>query len=145
MSIKPKYADKILSGEKTIEIRKQKPLHITTSDKILFYVTEPVKAILFYSNVKQIIETSPNELWNNYQNQLGITKKDFNSYFKNKSIACGIELEQIRIIKPFQLKEIKLWFQTINKLYDLDRQFYPPQNFCYASNSLYYEILLRYK
>jgi predicted transcriptional regulator len=140
LSIKPEFAERIMSGEKTIELRKRKPRYINTRDRILFYVAAPVKAILFYSYVKQIIETLPNDMWEIYQNRLGITKNDFDIYFKNKTTACGIELGRITKIKPFYLEELKLW-----SYHSIGINFYAPQDFRYISSDIYYEILLRYR
>ena len=41
ISVKPEFAEKILRGEKTIELRKSAPKKVDIEDYILIYVTSP--------------------------------------------------------------------------------------------------------
>ena len=56
LSIKPKYAKKIYTGEKTVELRKTKP-DIGYGDTIFGYETSPVKAITGFFIVDYILQT----------------------------------------------------------------------------------------
>ena len=49
----------------------------------------PVKKIVGYFEVDEIIHKSPEELWNSYSEVSGISKKDFFEYFKDREIAVG--------------------------------------------------------
>ena len=55
LSIKPKYADKIFNGTKTVELRRICP-KVTEGDLILVYVSSPVKALVGEFEVKKIVE-----------------------------------------------------------------------------------------
>lgn len=52
LSIKPKWAEKIYSGEKTIEFRKSIPKNFNTSEDVVFiYETAPVKMVTGYIKI----------------------------------------------------------------------------------------------
>lgn len=53
LSIKPKWAEKIYNGEKTIEFRKSIPKNFDTSNDVVFiYETAPVKMVTGYIRIK---------------------------------------------------------------------------------------------
>ena len=54
ISVKPKYAEKILRGEKTIELRKCAPKKVGKDDYILIYVTAPVKELWGIYKIEKI-------------------------------------------------------------------------------------------
>ena len=56
ISIKPEWVAKILNGEKTIEIRRTKPMKIIYLAKYLYIVVR-VKKIIIYANYIKIINT----------------------------------------------------------------------------------------
>ncbi len=95
VSIKPEYANKIFSGEKTIELRKCVP-NVQSGDTILIYVTAPVKAFKGIGKVKNIVEGTPTVIWNNYNKTSGINKQAFFDYYSNTNKAVGILLSEIQ-------------------------------------------------
>ena len=54
ISIKPKYAEQIFNGEKTVELRRVKT-RLTTGDLVLVYVTSPKQALIGYFKVEKVI------------------------------------------------------------------------------------------
>lgn len=128
MSIKPKYAKKIISGEKTIELRKNhNRLHI--GDTIVFYESSPTKKITFYCTIKNIIYMSPSELWNNYSSSFGIDFGSYNDYFNDSKLACGIELSDVIVLSKPQ--PIKIISENIKA----------PQSYRYISNEQFLKII----
>ena len=72
LSIKPKYVEHILSGDKRYEYRKQRCKRAV--DKILIYSTHPVKKIVAEVSVSSIVENSPREVWELTKEFSGIAK-----------------------------------------------------------------------
>jgi len=95
LSIKPKYADKIISGEKKYELRKKPFKHPV--DTILVYVTMPVKRVIFKFEVGQILYDTPCNLWKAVGTLCGIERDDFFNYFKNVNYGVAIEIKQVEI------------------------------------------------
>lgn len=113
ISIKPKYVEKIISGEKTIELRKtifKKPV-----EKIWVYTTVPIKKIQGYFIIDKIIEDTPLNIWKDNEAVLGIDIKSYFDYFDGKEKAYGIK------IKKWVAEEREMIFN-------------PPQSFMYINS-----------
>ena len=93
LSLLPIYAEAILKGTKTTEFRKK----IFSGDiqKIYIYSSAPTKMILGYFTIKKIVETSPQELWTNFNSVGGIEKKAFFEYFNETEIGYGIVINEV--------------------------------------------------
>lgn len=74
ISVKPIYAQKILSREKSIELRKLKP-KVSPGDYIIIYASEPQKAVVGFGLIKRVIVTTPQEMWNSHSKILVLIKK----------------------------------------------------------------------
>jgi predicted transcriptional regulator len=124
ISIKPEYANKIISKEKTCELRKHRP-NVKSGDYVIIYATVPVKAVIGFGKIKAIIETTPTNMWNENSDKLGIKKDAFDKYYKDTNRAIGIELSSIcKFEFGFLLTKIK----------ELYPSFSPPQTYRYISN-----------
>jgi len=95
LSIKPEYADKILSGEKRFEFRKSifKKEGIRT---VIIYATMPVGKVIGEFNIKNILSDKPEFIWDRTRDLSGITKSFFDSYFYERSRAYAIEVESVK-------------------------------------------------
>lgn len=117
LSIKPEYVEKIFSGEKKYEFRRNifKRKNI---ESIIIYSTYPVKRIIGEFEIEKIIQDLPENLWNLSPENTGISKKDFFKYFKNKEKGYAIKIG--RLIKYEKMKTLSDF--SIN---------YAPQSFIY--------------
>lgn len=120
MSIKPKYAQAIIRGEKTIELRRHIP-PIGPQDIIVFYESSPIQRVTFYCRVLEILSMPPQELWDKYSCLFGITKEDYDVYFGNRPTAYGIRLQEVHI------------FSSQMKISDISQELSAPQSFRYIS------------
>ena len=113
LSIKPQYAQAILDGTKTVEFRKTR---IRPSVKIAeIYMSRTIKKIVGSAEVPEIIEDTPENLWERFQEVGGIPKEEFFKYFENKDKGFALLLKKV---------------QTFSE----DKQIKPkhvPQSFCY--------------
>ena len=75
LSIKPIYANKILSGDKKVEFRKKK--FKKTVDRVYIYSTSPQKAMVGYFTIKNIVEDTPANLWEKFKDIGGIDEDSF--------------------------------------------------------------------
>ena len=125
ISIKPEFVEKILSGEKTIELRKSKP-DAATGDLIILYSTAPVKAIVGFCVIDNIIVGKPGVFWDKHHADCGIDKMRFFEYYENYNKVIGIKLKEIyRLPKKINL-------QTVRSNWP---RFSPPQTYKYLSKS----------
>lgn len=121
MSIKPRYADKIYSGEKLFEYRKRAPKRVDLP--ILLYKTAPVKKVTGIITDWSAIQASPEAIWTYSKTRSGLTSDRFFKYYEGCDQAVAI---RIYSVAPFD-KGIDL--QTLNA--GLKR---PPQSFCYLQS-----------
>ena len=130
LSIKPQYVQKILDGQKNIELRKTKP-KLEKGDFILVYESSPTKCLRGWFEVQSISCKDPQKLWHNVQDNVGITKEEFDEYYKTSKLAVAIAMKSVY--------STKLSLQKIRETWD---DFNPPQNFYYLKKD---EIILAEK
>ena len=124
MSIKPEFVNRILTGEKQYEFRKS--IFKENVERIYIYSSYPVKKIVGYFEVDEIMHKSPEELWNSYSEVSGISKKDFFEYFKDREKGYAIKINNLKVFDEFiEMKD-----------------YTGPQSFCYIENSDYLMKLL---
>jgi len=95
LSIKPEFGDKILSGEKEYEFRKtcfKQPSRIQT---VLLYSTAPVQQIIGQFSISEIIEDTPEILWQRFGNRSGTSKEHFLDYFSDHSTGYAFEIGEV--------------------------------------------------
>lgn len=95
LSINPEYVEKIFSGEKKYEFRRNifKNKDVNT---VIIYSTSPVKRIVGEFTVKKIIKDLPSNLWELSPECTGISKEKFYKYFKNKKEGYAIEIGKVK-------------------------------------------------
>jgi predicted transcriptional regulator len=128
ISVKPEYARKILKGEKTIELRKCAPKKVGKDGYILIYVTAPIKELWGIYKIENIIKENPNTLWDNFGKQTGITKQEFNDYYKENKNAFGIQLQEVKNLFKHSIK--------LDSLKNLIPGFMPPQTYSYIDKRI---------
>lgn len=95
LSIKPKYAKVILEGKKQYEFRKSKPKE--GINRIIFYASSPQKQVVGEAAIDQILEGTPEEIWEIAKLAAGITKKFYFSYYAGKDKAVAYKLKDVMI------------------------------------------------
>lgn len=121
VSIKPKFVEKIFSGEKLVELRKQFPIDVPTNSLILIYSSSPVKSFIGYIYIKKVKKMSVRSIWKTYREVSCINREEFNDYYSGKNFGYVIELTSPKKLKkPIDLSLLRSNFN-----------FTPPQSFCY--------------
>lgn len=105
ISIKPQFVSKIISKEKKYEFRKNVPKKPV--EKIFIYSTVPDKEIVGYFECDKVIEDTPDNLWNNFSNDAGISKQNFFEYFLEKEKGFAMEISKLTLFKdPIDVDDI---------------------------------------
>lgn len=121
LSIKPKYADLILQGVKTVEFRRSwasEPV-----DLIAIYASAPVQRIVGIVKVSEVVEATKTRLWGYCcERGGGLLRRELREYFKGKSKGYAVLLTEVqRFEKP--LLPIAIF-----------QNFVPPQSFRYMTS-----------
>lgn len=122
LSIKPAYAQKILNGTKTVELRRTCP-KIEDGDDLLVYVSSPIKAITTIVTIGKIVSEQPSLLWPKVAKLAGISRMEFNEYYKGATIAFAFHINGLQCLKkPIRLEDIRKRWKGFN----------PPQSYRYV-------------
>ena len=123
LSVRPKYASKIISCEKSVELRRRFPEFAATGASAFIYSSSPVSAVVGITKIASVLKLPINEIWRKFSSKACIAKDDFEAYFSGLDKGFVILLEDVRE------------FRTALKASDLRQSigFRPPQSFQYAS------------
>lgn len=118
LSIKPKYVESILNGEKKFEFRKAS-FQSKDVEEVYVYSSSPVKKIVGKFLLKDTISGTPQEIWDKCSDLGGISKDEFFKYYQGKSEAYSLCISDLEIFKEAVCPYTKF------------KKFYPPQSFMY--------------
>ena len=125
ISIRPRHAEKIFAGVKTVELRRTRP-RLLQGDLVLIYVTSPIKALAGACEVVEVIEGTPEALWRIVQDRAGVSAEEFCDYYAGATTGFGIHLKNARRLpEPLQLEQLKTEWPS----------FHPPQSYRYLSSA----------
>ena len=106
-SIRPQYANAILNGDKTVELRRVKPA-ISQGADVLIYASSPEMMLVGGATVDELIVATPEELWHQVGLRTAVSYTTLQSYFEGAKIACGIVLNEIWSLRdPLSLSELR--------------------------------------
>lgn len=127
LSIKPKYADLIISGSKRVEFRRSWAAEEVSV--IVLYSSSPIQKIVGLVEVEDVVVASPSSLWRTCTEKGGgLTRKELRAYFSGKSKGVAVMLG--RVSSPIKNIEPS----------DVISNFVPPQSFRYLSTCEYLEL-----
>ncbi len=115
LSIKPKFVESIIRGNKKYEYRKA--IFKKNVDTVVIYKTTPFCKIIGEFEIDGILYDTPENIWQITQEFAGITQDYFDKYFYNRKIAYAIKIGNI---KQYELEPK-----------DIIKQFKAPQSFMY--------------
>ena len=115
LSIKPKFVESIIKGNKKYEYRKA--IFKKNVDTVVIYKTTPFCKIIGEFEIDGILYDTPENIWQITQEFAGITQDYFDKYFYNRKIAYAIKIGNI---KQYELEPK-----------DIIKQFKAPHTFMY--------------
>lgn len=122
LSIKPEYANKILSGEKKFEFRKVSFTNNSVKT-VVIYATKPVGKVVGEFKILDIYSDSPSKIWERTKKFAGIEKKYFDQYYQGRDLAVAIAVGEVhQYDRPMELSE-------------LGSSMSAPQSFCYIKGT----------
>ncbi|MGK6316308.1 ASCH domain-containing protein [Neorhizobium sp. DT-125] len=116
ISIRPAFTEAILSGKKTVELRRRIP-PVEVGARLWIYATRPVAAIVGIAIIDTIFRGTPQAVWETYSDRIAINRLEFDSYFEGTREAIGIRLSQIQSVQPIGIEQLRVWKEG----------FHPPQ------------------
>ena len=122
LSLKPRFAEAILAGAKTVELRRTVP-KIVVPTRALLYAATPVRALLGTCVVTDVVSAELDVLWQEHGPGTGLAYQEFRQYFAGVDAGAALTLAHPQ---PFS-RSIPL-----EDLRARPRGFRPPQSFAYV-------------
>ena len=94
MSIRPRFASAILSGEKRYEFRRR--IFIQPVKVVVVYATVPIRRVVAEFEVRAVISGAPGTLWRRTRRFAGIERKLFFKYFRGAKVGHAIEIGDVK-------------------------------------------------
>lgn len=118
LSIHPRFADAILSGDKRVEFRRRAPSTLT---HVIVYATAPVQQIVGWFRVGGVEAETPSILWERFGSVGGVAAAEFSSYYDDCELGTAIRVAQVtRLDRPLPIDAV-------------GRGAKPPQSFRYVA------------
>lgn len=127
LSLKPRFAEAIVAGTKTVELRRRPP-RIEVPTRALLYASSPRMALVGECTVSEIVELAPLTMWRNLGPHTGVSRQEFLHYFDGCHRAYALHIEDVvELQTPVSL----------NQLRDSIEGFEAPQSFRYLTSEQY--------
>lgn len=108
ISIRPAFIKAILDGTKTVELRRTRP-SLPAGSTVLLYSTSPVKAIVGWACLAEVVEGAPDTVLKAHKGAAAISDTDFESYFDGSPTAVALHLCHVETAEtPLPLNELRL-------------------------------------
>ncbi len=125
ISVRRKYVDKMLAGEKTIELRRR-ALRILPGTRVWIYSTAPICAVEVQATVVSIVTDAPEFFWRRHKDRLGLSRAEFDAYLHKAEAAWGLVLHCLCALpKSVPLSDLRKH----------SRSFQPPQFFSHLNEN----------
>ena len=120
LSIKPEYANAILSGEKRFEFRRtiHRSLYVGFA---LIYACRPTKKIVGGFQIARIHSLEPQALWQCTKEYAGVDRSFFESYFEGRKVGYALEVgDYWKYSPPLDLEKAVGFARPPQSFYYLD-------------------------
>jgi predicted transcriptional regulator len=94
-SVRPKFADRILSRKKTVELRRKFSSR-WMGCRLNLYASAPVMSLVGEARIAGIAVNTPEVIWEKFHQKLGCTRAEFEEYSAGAEELYAIQLEDIR-------------------------------------------------
>jgi predicted transcriptional regulator len=126
MSIRPEHAVDIMSGRKTVELRRRFPETVPVGSLMLVYASSPEQRLVGAVVIEGVKRMTPAGLWRLFQHRACVDRPLFEDYFSGAREGFGVLLGAcVRFEDPIPVSELKERFR-----------FFPPQSYRYIRGPL---------
>ncbi|WP_405062619.1 ASCH domain-containing protein [Kribbella sp. NBC_01505] len=124
LSLRPRFAQAILDGSKTVELRRR-PIKALPGTTVILYESSPTMGVVGTATLTDVVSLRPHTAWRRYRNTLGLTWAEFMEYLTGVEQAHLLRLDDVKeLAHPLSLGTLRA-----------SASFRPPQSFRYLSTS----------
>lgn len=126
LSIAPDYANKIVLGTKSVELRRRFSKR-WIGCRTAVYATSPEKRLVGEARIANVISGNPDQIWHAFAQELGCSRVEFDSYVGDSIEVFALVLDDVvRYVEPIPLRVLEHLIAA-----DID----PPQSYCSTAAS----------
>jgi predicted transcriptional regulator len=119
LSLRPRFADALLDGSKTAEIRRR-PVRIASGSVGLVYASSPARALIGAVVVGAVDVATPEQLWRRHGPATALERDEYDAYLAGRPIACALIISATtRFRERVELEELR----------ERERSFVAPQSY----------------
>jgi predicted transcriptional regulator len=124
MSLRPRFAQAILDGSKTVELRRNR-VCAAPGSLIIIYASAPTMSVVGIATLAGIDTDQPSRLWKRHRQHIGLTRREFNDYLAGTEVASCLSIVAPRTLPvPYALA----WLRDY-------ATFQPPQSYRYLAEN----------
>ena len=125
LAIRPRFANAILAGTKTVVLRRTPP-RIETPTTAYLYASSPTRAVIGICRITRIESMGVEQLWRKHRAATGVTRAEYVAYFEGNSDAHALLIEDATFLRvPVSLRSLRERWDG----------FHPPQSFRYLDTA----------
>lgn len=125
LSIRPRFAELLLNGHKSVELRRVRP-DVAPGTSVLLYASSPTMKLVGRAEVAEVKVARTAQIWKEHGSETGVSRSEYNDYFEGLTEAVAIRLVDIRRLdKPRPLQDLR----------DRLSGFQPPQSYRYLDRA----------
>jgi len=133
LSIRPAFAKLIVSGAKTVELRRRFP-DLPSGTALVLYATKPLAELLGIARLSATTSATLPVLWRKFGSASAVTKQTFDLYFGECTRGLAIEFgEFASFAPPINLTELRTIWPA----------FSPPQSYRYVPDEILKKLCTR--
>ena len=117
ISLKPRYAKLVVSGDKTVELR-NRIVRLKPGTLIWIYATRPMARIVGIAELELVVHAGPAEIWRRFGEDICLDRNGFDSYIGNRDRVSALMLRSAKELADFM---------TLDRIRQSVQAFQPPQ------------------
>lgn len=102
LSLRPPFAEAIIAGEKTVEVRRRPP-RLDTGSLLVLYAGAPMRAVIGTARLAALATGDAETLWEHFGSGTGIHRAEFDTYLSGAGQPTCLVLEHARMVDPLPL------------------------------------------
>lgn len=125
MSVKPEFAERIMSRKKTVELRRRFSTR-WINHRINIYASSPVMSLLGEARIAGVVRNKPEIIWERFHNEIGCSRTEFDEYASGANELFAIELDDV--------KQYRSRIPLMQMSHLLNEELTPPQSYMTLEN-----------
>lgn len=102
LALRPRFASAILSGVKTVEVRRRAP-RLASGALLLLYAGVPIRSVVGTALLTAVDAACAAELWDLYGHATALERDEFDTYLSGSASPACVLLEDVSSIEPIAL------------------------------------------